>query len=1522
MKTRNRIVSFLGVGLGLLWALTTAKAQLLSTAPGKGAPQNFDLRLRGPAAVENLTGKSVAQTRSLAQGQSASSRKAIAQWQKKFPRGEARLSPTTGGMEMLRAPAGMTSASSLPGDAIVRSFLQENRDLFGLSASDLGQLRFVGESISKRSGLRMVRMEQQVNGRPVFQSESRFSMDRSGRLVRVVGGMVRDASVSAAPLQNLISPEQALSNAMASVQVALPAANVSRQAASPDGYEMKLMTRGSAVAGEVTTKLVYFPIAPGNLIPAWSQVAFTTGRSDWYIVTDARTGAVLWRKNIRASASTEDARFRVYVQADGVTPADNPAPLSPTTATVGSGLQAPGIAPTIVSMFLAQDVAVSPNGWIDDCPGGVCTSAQTQTIGNNVHAYMDAEGGANANMPDTDPAFVLDGAGKPMGNPDANGRNRDFLGTTPRDFQTNFLPPPQSGDPEMGQSASGNGNNGTLPVDQFRRGAVTQLFYISNWYHDRLYNLGFDEAAGNFQQLNFSGMGLGNDRVLAEAQDSSNTDNANFSTPPDGTSGRMQMYRFTGPNIDRDASLDSEIVMHELTHGVSNRLIGNGNGLQWDPGGGMGEGWSDFYALSLLNNTNADDPNGKYASGAYSTYKFVIDTTYVDNYLYGIRRFPYSTDNSVNPLTWADVDDVTNNLSGGIAPDPLGINNSGGDEVHNVGEIWCLTLWEVRSRVIADPAGANGSVPLGNQTMLQLVTDAMKLTPDNPSYTDARDALIDADGATNGYANEQSIWAGFADRGLGYGAVASTLYGIAPRASHQGIKESFSTPYLDIQTVTVDDSAGNNNGTLDPGEAAKLVVTLKNPWHTASKGVPSASATLTTSSPDVTITTGNSTYGPIAAQGSAAGTPFHVLVSSTATCGERVTFTVTTTSSLGTQSVSVDFRIGMAMGTGAPVTYTKSTGGLAIPDNHPRGVTSTMTITDDFQIADLNVRVDSLPHTFPGDLTFMVRAPSSYGVDYISYIGGLVPGGGDGDNITNMVIDDQATQDMYLATNAQAPYTGSWLPSFNSPSLTTAGYTPDPVGELSRLNGQSTQGTWTALVSDQASGDTGSLDSWSLIVTPAAFVCSGVAPGVVITATQSVSGTFNPGDTVTYTVTITNDGSAAQGDNPGNEFTETLPSSLTLVSASSTTGTAVATMGTNTVSWNGSLSAAGGSVTIMITATINSGASGTVSAQGTVNFDADANGSNESSKPTDDPSTVTPNDPTTFSVAGSSTPTPTPTATPTATPTPTTTPAATPARARNISTRLDVGAGDQVMIGGFIIKGSGKKHVVLRGRGPSLSHAGMPASSLLQDPKLQLHDGSGGVIAQNDNWMDGPSASQIAGGPYQPSDPREAVIVANLAPGAYTVVLSGADGGTGIGLVEAYDTDSTTTSELLNISTRGFVQTGDNVMIGGFMMDLTTGSTTVALRGLGPSLTTSGLSHTLADPTLEMHNSNGAIMVSNDNWTDDPVSAGRLTLNGLAPHDVRESGIVVDVPPGAYTVILRGKNDSVGQALVEVYNLH
>jgi hypothetical protein len=296
-------------------------------------------------------------------------------------------------------------------------------------------------------------------------------------------------------------------------------------------------------------------------------------------------------------------------------------------------------------------------------------------------------------------------------------------------------------------------------------------------------------------------------------------------------------------------------------------------------------------------------------------------------------------------------------------------------------------------------------------------------------------------------------------------------------------------------------------------------------------------------------------------------------------------------------------------------------------------------------------------------------------------------------------------------------------------------------------------------------------------------------------------------------------------------------------------------------------------------------------------------------------------------VGPSATPTPTLTASPSATPTPTpastVAPIPTPARALNISTRLRVETGDRVMIGGFIITGSGPKRVAVRGIGPSLANFGI--SGTLADPVLELRDSSGVLLVQNDNWQNNATdqGAQLVSLGLAPQDPNESGIVALLPSGAsYTAILSGKNGGTGVGLVEIYDTDEGADSQLANISTRGFVQTGNNVMIGGFILEDSPGGTSVVVRGIGPSLSQSGVSNVLADPTIELRDSNGMLLIANDNWQDDSVSAAQLTARGLAPQDPLESGIFASLPGGAFTAILVGKNGGSGIGLVEIYNVH
>ena len=258
-----------------------------------------------------------------------------------------------------------------------------------------------------------------------------------------------------------------------------------------------------------------------------------------------------------------------------------------------------------------------------------------------------------------------------------------------------------------------------------------------------------------------------------------------------------------------------------------------------------------------------------------------------------------------------------------------------------------------------------------------------------------------------------------------------------------------------------------------------------------------------------------------------------------------------------------------------------------------------------------------------------------------------------------------------------------------------------------------------------------------------------------------------------------------------------------------------------------------------------------------------------------------------------------------------------PAQLGNISTRAFVQTGDNVMIGGFIITGSGQKRVIVRAIGPSLANQGI--GNPLQNPTLELHDHTGAVIASNDDWMNAPNKQEIIDSGLAPTNNLESAILMSLSPGNYTAIVRGVNNGTGIALVEGYDLDSTAGSKLGNISTRSLVQTGDNVMIGGLIIT-GTGQKNVIVRAIGPSLAQQGITDPLLDPTLELHDVTGAVIAFDDNWKDSQEA--EIEATGLAPSDDRESAIASTLAPGNYTAIVRGKNNTIGVALVEVYDLN
>ena len=270
----------------------------------------------------------------------------------------------------------------------------------------------------------------------------------------------------------------------------------------------------------------------------------------------------------------------------------------------------------------------------------------------------------------------------------------------------------------------------------------------------------------------------------------------------------------------------------------------------------------------------------------------------------------------------------------------------------------------------------------------------------------------------------------------------------------------------------------------------------------------------------------------------------------------------------------------------------------------------------------------------------------------------------------------------------------------------------------------------------------------------------------------------------------------------------------------------------------------------------------------------------------------------------------------------------------NISTRSFVQTGENVMIGGFIVQGTGPKRVIIRAIGPELTQYGI--TDALANPRLELHNGTGALIATNDNWqatilggvITTNQVSEIQNSGYAPTAASESAIIANLQPGNYTAIVRGVSNTTGVALVEVYDLNPAASSNLGNISTRSFVQTGEHVMIGGFIVQ-GTGPKRVIIRAIGPELTQYGIANALANPRLELHNRTGALIASNDNWQT-TILGGIITTNqvsdiqnsGHAPTAASESAIIANLQPGNYTAIVRGVNNTTGVALVEVYDLN
>jgi hypothetical protein len=674
------------------------------------------------------------------QGAIADQTKALTELRAQVPQIKVDFDPLIGSPKFVSVAGGLLSGPDGAGKAIspqaggydkgephraTKAFLKEHSKLFGHGPEVLANARIKREFNTPSSGMKTVVWEQQVDGLPVLDGVLMSHTTSRGELVNLSSQFLPNAEAAAdrgnpnravLVAAPTISAARALS--IAAVNLGQDPGTASARSRGPAaGLDRQEKFTGTFLRGEAEAKLIWVPMNRETLRLCWDITIAVPQRAETFrVLVDAQSGDVLVRRSLTVYLT--NSTYRVFTS-------DSPSPFSPGHPTPLTN-QPPVVSRTLVTLP-ALDTNASPNGWIDD--------AVNETRGNNVDAHTDRN---NDDFPDTP---------RPVGSPY---HVFDF----PMDLTTQ--------DPT-----------------QYTNAAVVQLFYVCNWMHDKLYQLGFTEAAGNFQVNNFGRGGIGNDAVQADAQDGGGFNNANMYTPPDGSAARMQMYIFTEPSPRRDGDFDIEVVLHEYTHGLSNRRVGNGVGIYQLQTAGMGEGWSDWYALALLSESG-DDVNGNYAAGAYVSFN--LSFGFLQNYYYGIRRYPYSTDMTKNPLTFKDIDPTQASTHPGIPRSPL-FGGGAADEVHNQGEVWCVTLWDVRANLIEKHGWATG-----NQLILQLVTDGMNLSPANPNFLQARDAIIQADIVANGGANVKELWAAFARRGMGVNATS-------PNSSTTiGVVENFEVP--------------------------------------------------------------------------------------------------------------------------------------------------------------------------------------------------------------------------------------------------------------------------------------------------------------------------------------------------------------------------------------------------------------------------------------------------------------------------------------------------------------------------------------------------------------------------------------------------------------------------------------------------------------------------------------------------------------------------------------------------------
>ena len=688
-------------------------------------------------------------------------------------------SPVTGVAEIVTTSDGNENLISLRSGssrtAAMRSFIEANPAIFGLR--ERAQLVESADYTNPDGNLSFVRLEQKIGDIPVFGAEITGGFSRDNELFRIVNNIAPGVE-SSRVRTNFGTAESAVVNAATHLNAAISIDSLVRKDSErKDLFEFT----SSGYHSELTAEKFFFPVGNGVVRASW-RIMLASASSTYYVVVDAEDGALLWRKDLVLNQANS-ATYNVYRGfLDLMRTSDSPSPFTPGCLAPTGCAQPPAIGRSNITL-VGNEAPYTFNslGWIPDTGLPVRTPPDPNiTDGNNVEAGIDRDG---------------------VNGIDANGW---AVGSPARNFNYGYNPGP--GRPPPGEEPLPAPPQ-PYPPSAFQQGSVTHGFYVINRWHDEMYRFGFTEPARNFQHFNFGRGGSEGDRVSLEVQDSSGTNGSTFFIAPDGGRPRIQTFVWTGPTPDRDGALDSQLLVHEMTHGLTTRLIGNTTGLSSNMAAGMGEGWSDFYAIALLAGTT-DDLLGTHTVGGYVTYE--ATPGFNSNYYYGFRRFPYAVKTSRgpnglphNPLTFRYMNagcatligSTTTNPNSAYPRNPAFATNTNCDQIHNIGEIWATVLWEVRDQLVQ-----RYGLGEGTRRALQYTTDGMKLVPLNPTFIQARDAILSAVSVSDSL-DLGPAWRGFAIRGMGIGAAVISA---GSGSNNTVVTESFDVPIQFRRRARVD----------------------------------------------------------------------------------------------------------------------------------------------------------------------------------------------------------------------------------------------------------------------------------------------------------------------------------------------------------------------------------------------------------------------------------------------------------------------------------------------------------------------------------------------------------------------------------------------------------------------------------------------------------------------------------------------------------------------------------------------